>query len=315
MSKFDESKTDSPRLDAHALRLLVAVVDTGSITRAAEQLGITQSGVSHQLDKLRGITGDPLFVKSGRGIVPTARALLLADEARELLQRLQSFAHLGAFDPARWQATVTIAANDLQRDVLLPPLLARLRTLAPGVTLRVLPSNVPSLEMLRSGQCDLVISPRPPDGTDIVQKRLFEDRYRVFYDPAQRSAPTSLADYEASEHITVLYEAQRPLSLDSLLAQQGIRRRFAVTVPGFGGVPAFLRHSPLLVTAPSLLGQHLLRDLASVAPPMPTPPLPMYLIWHLRNQHDEAQRWLRALLETVAWSVHAPDQHKLHSTE
>jgi hypothetical protein len=48
---------------------------------------------------------------------------------------------------------------------------------------------------------------------------------------------------------------------------------------------------------------------------MPTPPLPMYLIWHLRNQHDEAQRWLRAQLETVAWGVHAPVQHKLHSTE
>ncbi|MFY7907116.1 MAG: LysR family transcriptional regulator, partial [Burkholderiaceae bacterium] len=87
MRKFDESKADAPRLDAHALRLLVAVVDTGSITRAAEQLGITQSGVSHQLDKLRAITGDPLCVKNGRGIAPTARARLLADEARDLLQR------------------------------------------------------------------------------------------------------------------------------------------------------------------------------------------------------------------------------------
>jgi DNA-binding transcriptional LysR family regulator len=295
MSHFDEYK-----LDTHALRLLVAVVDAGSITAAAVQLGITQSGVSHQLDKLRRLTADPLFVKNGRGIVPTARALRLADEARELLQRLQSFAHLGAFDPARWQATLTIAANDLQRDMLLPPLLARLRTQAPGVVLRVVPSNVPSLDMLRSGQCDLAISPRPPEGSDIVQKRLFEDRYRVFYDPAQRSAPQSLADYLASDHITVLYEANRMLSLDSLLEKQGIQRRFVVTVPGFGGVPAFLRHSPLLVTAPSLLGQHLLRDLASTPPPLPTPTLPMYLIWHLRHQHDEAHKWLRGVLGEMA---------------
>ncbi len=167
MNDFDEF-----RLDTHALRLLVAVVDAGSITGAAVQLGITQSGVSHQLDKLRRLTGDPLFVKNGRGIVATARALRLADEARDLLQRLHGFAHLGAFDPLRWQASLTVAANDLQRDVLLPPLLARLRTQAPGVTLRVVPSNVPSVDMLRSGQCDLVISPRPPDGSDIVQKRL-----------------------------------------------------------------------------------------------------------------------------------------------
>lgn len=278
----------------------MAVVDTGSITRAAEQLGITQSGVSHQLDKLRAITGDPLCVKNGRGIAPTARARLLADEARDLLQRLQNFTHLGAFEPARWQAAITIAANDLQRDVLLPPLLDRLRIQAPHVALRVLPSNVPSVDMLRSGQCDLVISPRPPEGSDIVQKRLFEDRYRVFYDPTQRNAPTSLADYEAGEHITVLYEANRPLSLDTLLAERGIRRRFAVTVPGFGGVAAFLRHSPLLVTAPSRLGQHLLRDLPCVEPPMPTPPLPMYLVWHLRHQQDEAHQWLRGVLGDVS---------------
>ena len=296
MSQFDEFADPNTRLDAHALRLLVAVVDAGSITGAAESLGITQSGVSHQLDKLRRLTGDPLFVKNGRGIVPTARAVRLADEARDLLQRLQVFAHLGAFDPLRWQANLTIAANDLQRDVLLPALLARLREQAPGVTLRVLPSNVPSVDMLRSGQCDLVISPRPPEGSDIVQRRLFEDHYRVFWDPAQRSAPTGLDDYQASDHITVLYEAQRPLSLDSWMEQQGVRRRFVATVPGFGGVAAFLRHSPLLVTAPSLLGHHLLRGLASAPPPVSTPPLPMYLVWHLRHQHDEAHRWLRALL-------------------
>lgn len=295
MSNFDEC-----RLDTHALRLLVAVVDVGSITGAAVRLGITQSGVSHQLDKLRRLTADPLFVKNGRGIVPTARALRLADEARELLLRLQGFAHLGAFDPARWQTTLTVAANDLQRDVLLPQVLSRLRTQAPGVVLRVVPSNVPSLELLRSGQCDLVISPRPPEGSDIVQKRLFEDRYRVFYDPAQRSAPHSLADYLASDHITVLYEAGRSLYIDSLLENQGIRRRFSVTVPGFGGVSAFLRHSPLLVTAPSLLGQHLLRDLASVEPPLPLPTLPMYLIWHLRHQCDEAHQWLRGVMVEVA---------------
>jgi DNA-binding transcriptional LysR family regulator len=309
MSNFDGLREESFRLDTHALRLLVAVVDSGSITSAALALGVTQSGVSHQLDKLRRLTGDPLFVKNGRGIVPTARALKLADEARELLQRLQGFAHLGAFDPARWQATVTVAANDMQRDVLLPPLLARLRTEAPGVVLQVLPSNVPSVEMLRSGRCDLVISPRPPEGSDIVQKRLFEDRYRVFWDAGQRQGPADMADYLASDHITVLYEAQRPLALDSLLARQGVHRRFAVTVPGFAGVPAFLRHSPLLVTAPQALGLHLLRGLASADPPLPTPTLPMYLIWHLRHQHDEAHRWLRDALA----AVRAP-QHPVHNT-
>ena len=73
MSKFDWSD-----LDARLLQLLVAVVEVGSITGAAQRLGVTQSAVSHLLDKLRAITGDPLFVKSGRGIVATARAEALA---------------------------------------------------------------------------------------------------------------------------------------------------------------------------------------------------------------------------------------------
>ncbi|MDP2023666.1 MAG: LysR family transcriptional regulator, partial [Hydrogenophaga sp.] len=160
MNDFDWSD-----LDARLLQLLVAVVEAGSITGAAQSLGVTQSAVSHQLDKLRGITGDALFVKSGRGIVATARAGELAVQARELLRQLQGFAHTGAFDPARWQRTITIAANDFQRDVLLPALARVLREQAPGVALRVIPSDIPSLEMLRDGVCDIAISPRPPEGS------------------------------------------------------------------------------------------------------------------------------------------------------
>ena len=121
MSKFDWSD-----LDGRLLRLLVAVVETGSVTGAAQRLGVTQSAVSHLLDKLRDITADPLFVKSGRGIVATARAELLAAQARELIDQLERFARAGEFAPARWQTTFTIAANDFQRDVLLPPLVASL---------------------------------------------------------------------------------------------------------------------------------------------------------------------------------------------
>lgn len=295
MNKFDWSD-----LDARLLRLLVAVVEAGSITGAAHSLGVTQSAVSHQLDKLRAITGDPLFVKSGRGIVATAHAETLAVQARELLRQLQNFAHAGAFEPARWRTTFTIAANDFQRDALLPMLAQRLRESAPGVSLRIIPSGVPSLEMLRDGGCELAISPRPPDGTDIMQKRLFEDRYRVFFDPAMRTAPRNKAEYLAADHITVLYEPRRQLDVDRQLAHQGLARRFTVTVPGFSGLPAFLLNSPLLATAPSLLAHSLLRGFGSAEVPIkPSPTLPMYLIWHARTQQDAAHRWMRQQIEAV----------------
>ena len=293
------NEIDWSNLDARLLQLLVAVHDSGSITAAALRLGLTQSAVSHGLDRLRAITGDALFVRNGRGIAATARAGVLAAQARELLGALERFAHLGDFDPARWQTTVTIAANDFQRDLLLPPLAARLRAAAPGVTLRIIPSAVPRLDMLRSDDCQLVISPRPPEGSDIVQKRLFEDLYRVFYDPAERDAPLTEADYLAARHATVVYEPRRSLDLDQLLAARGVVRDFAVLVPAFSALPAFVRGTPLLATAPGLLARHTLAGLASCPPPVPCPTMPMYAIWHLRYQQDSAHRWLRGLLEAV----------------
>lgn len=294
MSKFDGSG-----LDGHLLKLLLAVLETGSITAAAARLGVTQSAVSHLLDKLRAITGDPLFVKCGRGIAPTARAEALAAPARELLRQMQLFAQGADFDPAHWQAHLTVAANDFQRDLLLPPLAARLRAAAPGVTLRIVPSGAPGAELLRSDTCQLVISPRPPDGTDIVQKRLFEDQFRVFYDPAVRSAPVTQADYLAADHATVGYEAHRGLDLDRQLQARGVHRRFAIHVPGFAALPAFVRGTPLLATVPSLLGRTALAALASAPVPVACPSLPMYLIWHVRYQQDAAHRWLRAQVQAV----------------
>ena len=295
MSNFDGSA-----LDGHLLKLLLAVLETGSITATAERLGVTQSAVSHLLDKLRAITGDPLFVKRGRGIVPTARAEALAQPARDMLHQMQRFAQGAEFDPRAWQTELTLAANDFQRDLLLPALAARLRTAAPGVTLRIVPSGAPSAELLRSDSCQLVISPRPPDGTDIVQKRLFEDQYRVFYDASVRSAPATEADYLTADHATVAYEAHRGLELDRQLATRGVRRRFAVRVPGFAALPAFVRGSALLTTAPSLLARTALADLASAPVPVVCPAMPMYLVWHARYQQDAAHRWLRGELEAIA---------------
>jgi DNA-binding transcriptional LysR family regulator len=304
------NRIDGSGLDGRLLQLLLAVLDTGSITAAAHQLGVTQSAVSHGLDRLRGILGDPLFVKSGRGIVATARAESLAGPARELLGGLRRLALHGLFDPARWEAEVTIAANDFQRDLLLPPLLARLRAQAPGVSLRVIPSGVPRLEMLRKDECQLVISPRPPEGTDILQKRLLEDRYRVFYDPAMRPPPRSREDYLSAQHATVIYEPRRSLELDQRIAAAGVHRRFAVTVPGFGALAAFLRGSDLIATAPGLLARHTLTGLAHAEPPVDCPRMPMYALWHARHQHDAAHQWLRAQLQAVVEpALQVPRRH------
>ena len=290
-------------IDGWLLQLLLVVLETGSVTRAAERLGVTQSAVSHMLDRLRAITGDPLFVKSGRGIVATEHAEALALQARELLSAMQNLAQSGHFDPRSWHSVITIAANDLQRDLLLPSLMQRLRQRAPGLRLHVIPSGIPHPEMLRNEHCQIILSPRPPDGSDIVQKRLLEDHYRVFFDASVRQAPTSRAAYLEARHVTVVYEPRRPLDLDQWLEQQGVQREFLVTVPGYAGIASFVQGSDLITTAPSLLAQHLFRALASAPVPLACPPLPMYMIWHLRHQHNPAHRWLRQEIEAVTAQV------------
>ena len=297
------NKIDWLSLDARLLQLLVTVQEAGSVTGAAQRLGLTQSAVSHGLDRLRAIVGDPLFVKSGRGIVATAQAGLLAQRARHRLDELEAFSVAAGFEPARLNTCFTIAAHDLQRDLLLPPLLRRLREQAPGVTLRVIKSGAPGPALLRDEVCQLIITPRPPEGSDILQKRLFEDRYAVFYDPGQRAAPTSREAYLGADHVTVLYEPRRTLDIDQWMLAQGLERHFVASVPGMAALGSMLRGSDWLATAPSLLARHSLRGLAMAPVPLVTPPMPMYQVWHLRHHSDPVHQWLRSVLEQVVQQV------------
>lgn len=297
------NKIDWLQLDARALAVLVAVVEERSVTSAAARMGVTQSAISHTIERLRQITTDALFVKSGRGIVATAHAIALAEHARMLLRELEIFGRAPVWSAAGWQTTVTIAANDFQRDLLLPMLAQRLRDQAPGVVLRVIPSGIPTLGMLRDEHCQLVITPRPPDGSDIVQKRLFEDDYRVFYDPAIRNAPATRKAYLDAGHVTVVYEPKRPLDLDRWLVAKGIERDFRIMVPGFAGIAPFLRGTDLLATVPGWLRGHLLAGLADAKVPVNCPRMPMYLVWHRRYHNDPAYRWLRQQIDAIAAAV------------
>jgi DNA-binding transcriptional LysR family regulator len=287
---------DHLKLDGHLLQLLVTVTELRSVSRAAEQLELTQSAVSHQLDRLRRLLGHELFVKSGRGIVPTPHAETMASEARKLIEQLRRFSQPQVFTPSALDRRFVVAANDLQRDLLLPRLLLRLRQQAPKVSLLVLPSDVPSADQLRDHGVELVISPRLPDAGDIKHRRLFSDEYRVFYDAAMRRAPRSLSQYLQAEHVAVVHNTQRRLDLDEQLTRLGIERRFAVTLSSFGGVAGFLQGTDRLATLPGRLRQGLLRGLADAPTPFKTPTMPMFAAWHVRHQDDPAHAWLRQCL-------------------
>ena len=301
---------DHLSLNGHALTLFLAVLEEGSVTEAAARLGLTQSAVSHGLKKLQRIVGDPLFVKSGRGIVATAQALALASKARALIDEMRTFAGAVAFEPAAARLSLTIAANDFQRDLLLPSFFQHVATRVQNLNLRIIPSQSPSPAMLRENRCDLLISPLPPSGIDIVQKRLLQDHYVCYYDAKTRSAPTTRASYLAARHITVVYTDNERLDFDRRLAASGYHRDIAVSVPSFSGVPAFLRGSNMLASMPSLLAKHLMLNFAKVRIPLTgrartMVELPMFMVWHQRYQKDPAHRWIRAQLESVATAAAA----------
>ncbi len=293
MSNFDHYD-----LDGRALRLFLAVLGTGSVTAAADELGVTQSAVSHALQKLRAIVRDPLFVKSGRGIVATAHAQALASRARDLLANMRDFSRGARFDPATAEIDLVVAANDLQRDLLLPGFALALEQEVKRLTLRVIPSDAPTADILREGLCDLLVTPFPPDGADILQRSLFRDEYVCFYDPARRAAPRSRADYLAARHVTVVYPDRTRLVFDTAMEKAGMSRDFAVAVASFSGVAAFLRGTDRLATLPRLLGPGLMRDFATA--PVPGRPkgaeLAMSLVWRRRDALDPAMTFVRNLM-------------------
>ncbi|MDC0662825.1 LysR family transcriptional regulator [Marinobacter sp. SS21] len=296
---------DTFNLDARALRVFLAVLDEASVSRAAVKLELSQSAVSHTLDRLRQVLADPLFVKSGRGISPTDYALRIGPNVRQILDDLRALSAGPPFVPANAEFSFTIAANDYQRDLLLPGLAAKLRAQAPGIRLQVIPSGIPSADMLRKEVCDLIISPHPPSASDVMQRRLLDDQMAVFFDPAQRTPPTTLADYLQAQHIAILFGTGERTALEGSLSARGLERKVVVTVSNFSGLPGFLRGTDLLATAPRGMSKHLLRDFAHADLPFDYKPFTLLMLWHRRHQDDPAHRWLRQQLVAVAENLGA----------
>lgn len=303
MSELNSPPARLLEIDGRMLRTFLAVLETESVTAAADRLGVTQSAVSHALERLREVLDDPLFVKSGRGIAPTGRARVLAGPVRQILEDLERLGRRPQFVPQDTELVLTVAANDFQRDLLLPALQRRLAGKLKSLRLIVIPSRAPTAQMLRERCCDLIVTPRPPEGSDIVQRSLLNDRYRCFFDSRVRTAPATLEEYLAARHITVAYEDGRRMEFDELLEARGLSRPIGVAVPNFGGIAAFLRGTDMLASLPSLMRLGPLEGFGMGALPLSVPDLSMSLVWHRRDQDDPRHAWLRGQLEEVASEI------------
>ena len=145
------------RIDLNLLVMMEVLLEEGSVSRAAERLFITQSAMSKALGRLRQLFDDPLFTRSGGGLVPTPRAEELRLPLQQVLGDLQKVVELTPFEAAEFVGEFTLVVPDYLGSLLIPPLMARLQQAAPGIRLKAVSDVARPLEQLAGGQVDLIV--------------------------------------------------------------------------------------------------------------------------------------------------------------
>lgn len=291
---------DYKNLDWQLLNVFLTVLQETNVSRAADRLDLTQSTVSHALNKLRRIFGDPLFVRSGRGIVPTERARSLREPVMHVLDSMKRLSDERAFDPRHQPLRFTIAANDLTRDVLFPGILNAATRSGVDLRLTFMPSGVPSATLLNDARCNLIVTPVPPEGPEIIQSKLFEGEMVCFYDAGVRPPPASWEEYRTDKRIEVRFANGRS-SFNVVSDVDGSEMvEPVVSVSNFGAIPRFVKGSDLIATELNYMSLGPLRELDQAPLPFDCKPVPVFLVWHRRDSTDPAHRWLREQISAAA---------------
>lgn len=285
-------------LDLNQLRVLDVLLEEQRVASAARRLGVSPSAVSHTLAKLRKRTGDPLFVRTRRGMEPTPLARSLAGPLRTTFAALEGMlADLDTFDPATAQRTFALSTSDYGQLALLPGLLARLKQQAPGVAIVVRPVPERMLDELERGVLDLAVGSYPDAPSSLRSQVLFRDGFSCLV-PAG-SGPWDLQRWLAAPHVLVSPRGLPGSYVDRQLAAQGLRRHVALTVPNFLVTPHVVAEAEHVCTLPSRLAAQLTADprVAAVPPPIELPQFPIHQVWHERVHRHPAHRWLRTQVQ------------------
>lgn len=293
------NQNDVDLLDLRLLRLFDAVHATGSITKAADALDLSQPTVSIGLAKLRRHFGDPLFVRTPDGMLPTPLADGLIGAVRDALQALRQVSEWrNAFEAASSSRTFVIAMTDASHVTLLPQLLAAAWEVAPGIRLDVTRIDDRLPGALQSGDIDLALGLVPGLESGFYQQQLFEQDWICLarQGHAQMAHGLSRRTYQAAGHIGVVYGTGQ-LLLEKALAAHGIERRIALRLPGFLGLSSILAGSDLIATLPRHIGTTLAErgGLAVHECPFAIDRFFVKQHWHGRYHNDPASRWLRSL--------------------
>ena len=260
-------------LDLNLLRVLDALIDTRSVTRAAERLGLSQPAVSSALARLREVFGDPLFLRQQRGMLPTARAEALAGPLRKLLSEAGALLTPLAFDPATAQGTLRIAATDYAQAAVVLPLLAILRDQAPGLRIAVQPVDTSSFAArLEAGLLDLaLVTPEMAPDT-LRARRLFDETYVCILRQGHPAEPAlDLDRFCALDHAIMSHDGSQFCgATDAALEALGRHRRVVAAVPSFLVLIDLVRQSDTVALVPARLVARA-EGLTILPPPLAVP--------------------------------------------
>ena len=304
------------RFDLNLLVYLDVLLRERNVTRAAEQLGITQPAMSNGLRRLRDLFGDPLLIRTSEGMTPTERALELRPLIADALQSLEKAVQPKvAFNPAESSRVFRIMASDYAESTLIPLLLRQLRIEAPDITLDVLTPSDVSFHDVEQGRVDMAINRFDSLPQSFHQSLLWQDGFSCVL---SKSNPIleefTLANYLGAQHIWVSKtgmgigvgvnpeDVQQLGWVDEALSRFGHSRNISVFTRHYQVAMLLSGQNDLIATLPSRLGylQKFNPSLVVLAPPFDIPPIELTMAWSSLLHHNSAHQWLRGTIKKVA---------------
>ena len=298
---------DLSRIDLNLLFVFEAVMQERSVTRAAQRLNVSQSTISHALNRLRLVLKDELFIRGSGEMRPTPRAVALSTAVIPTLTHIRAALAPTDFNPARAQGTFQIAMTDYFATLHLEDLVDAVRARAPGVNLRI-KLNVlqQAWAMLDKQEADMIVGmiDQPPDR--FATELLYEDGVAVVMSPKNPLAkkPLTLETYAAAKHVYIPVDGIIPTHtgrIDRALEMKGLVRRHVLTVSQFAMAPAIIAGTDYILSCPARAGEMCgsRYKLKVVDCPVELPLQPTRVVWHPQLGNDGAIRWLIQVLQEV----------------
>jgi DNA-binding transcriptional LysR family regulator len=292
-------------IDLKHLAMLNELYKTKSVSRAADNLGVSQPTISVTLAKLRKHFSDSFFVRTSDGMVPTPLALEIINRISVAYGTIQTaLAHHVSFDPATSDRSFRLCASDIFQAVTMPGLLQFLSTVAPRVRIELRDVSRDTARLLEVGKIDLAVGLTPKLGAGFSRQRLYTEGLvcALRADHPRIKSRLTIESYQEEMHIeTSIPGAERNVA-SSVLDAQGLRRMIGMRTHNWLGLAYLLPNTTYLATVPERLGKILARqaDIAILPLPFESPTFTIHQHWNQRYSEDPANSWLRNVLRQIS---------------